>query len=232
VYFGSLFNPEAHRGQSSNQVSELLDRALQVNRTHLARGCEAHLEGRFDLHPLLQLPDDDLQFILKLSVRASGSLKERWRGSLEQSYPTVRNRLDSVIAALGVAEGGAERKSSSASSTPSPMATLRERRASRSSRRSRSMNYRQREDPGDGGGRKSDRRGRLKLSSPRLTPAGRSGWGWLTDHSRACRPEPASPPPWALRWLGVGVSVVGGLRFATARLDLHGAPATLGQAVN
>jgi len=58
------------------------------------------LDGRFELPELLRLGRDELDFVLDF-VRCSGSLKElgKIRG---QSYPTVRNRLDEVIAKLSV----------------------------------------------------------------------------------------------------------------------------------
>jgi hypothetical protein len=61
-------------------------------------GCSVALEGDFELPALLQLSADDLDFVLKF-VRVSGSLKEMaaLRG---QSYPTIRNRLNEIIAKL------------------------------------------------------------------------------------------------------------------------------------
>lgn len=60
--------------------------------------CTVALEGDFELPALLQLSADDLDFVLKF-VRVSGSLKEMaaLRG---QSYPTIRNRLNEIIAKL------------------------------------------------------------------------------------------------------------------------------------
>jgi hypothetical protein len=60
--------------------------------------CGVQLEGRFDFPALLQLPADDLAFVTEF-VTSSGSLKQmaRLRG---QSYPTIRNRLDEIIARL------------------------------------------------------------------------------------------------------------------------------------
>lgn len=70
-------------------------------------GCEARVEGSFELPALLRLAEDDLAFVTEF-VRASGSLKEmaKLRG---QSYPTIRNRLDEIIARLGADEAGRER---------------------------------------------------------------------------------------------------------------------------
>jgi hypothetical protein len=59
------------------------------------------LEGRFDIHELLHLPSEDLEFIIHF-VRASGSLKEM-AGRYGQSYPTIRNRLNAIINKLEVA---------------------------------------------------------------------------------------------------------------------------------
>jgi len=67
---------------------------LKVKRLECTE-CDTAVEGSFDLPILAQLTLDDQQFILNL-LKASGSLKElasRYR----ISYPTVRNRLDSLI---------------------------------------------------------------------------------------------------------------------------------------
>ena len=60
--------------------------------------CEMSLEGRFDLHLLLRLGDDDLAFVVQF-IRASGSLKEMAK-LYRQSYPTIRNRLNEIIEQL------------------------------------------------------------------------------------------------------------------------------------
>ncbi|MBC8069155.1 MAG: DUF2089 domain-containing protein [Deltaproteobacteria bacterium] len=67
--------------------------------TRLAcQACGTNLDGSFELPELLRLPADDLAFISGF-VRASGSLKAM--AQLEgRSYPTVRNRLDQIIARL------------------------------------------------------------------------------------------------------------------------------------
>ena len=49
-------------------------------------------------HPLLQLDEGDLEFVLRL-VLASGSLKELAR-AYRVSYPTIRLRLDRLIERL------------------------------------------------------------------------------------------------------------------------------------
>jgi hypothetical protein len=55
-------------------------------------------------HPLLLLPEEDLDFVVQF-VLASGSLKEM--AQLHQvSYPTIRGTLDRVIARLRESLGG------------------------------------------------------------------------------------------------------------------------------
>ena len=57
--------------------------------------CDTTVEGTFVLPLLARLDPDDQEFILNL-LKAGGSLKEL--ASLYGiSYPTVRNRLDSLI---------------------------------------------------------------------------------------------------------------------------------------
>lgn len=57
--------------------------------------CATTVSGSFDLPILAQLPEQDQEFIVRL-IEASGSLKEMAR-MYGISYPTVRNRLDSLI---------------------------------------------------------------------------------------------------------------------------------------
>ncbi|HTV23868.1 MAG TPA: DUF2089 domain-containing protein [Polyangiaceae bacterium] len=80
---------------------------LQVTRL-ACKACETQLEGQFDLPPLLQLSPEDLAFVTTF-VRTSGSLK----AVAEQtgtSYPTVRNRLNEILAQLAKAESGVEKR--------------------------------------------------------------------------------------------------------------------------
>jgi len=57
--------------------------------------CETSVTGDFDLPILARLSEEDQQFIVRL-IEASGSLKEL-AGLYGISYPTIRNRLDSLI---------------------------------------------------------------------------------------------------------------------------------------
>lgn len=68
--------------------------------------CGTTVEGVFPLPPLAALGEADQQFVTAF-VKASGSLKDM-AALLRVSYPTVRNRLDEVIARLGGLEQGQE----------------------------------------------------------------------------------------------------------------------------
>jgi hypothetical protein len=68
--------------------------------------CGVQLDGEFNLPSLLSLNDDDMRFVHEF-VLASGSLKEMAR-IRRQSYPTIRNRLNDIIAKLTPASANAE----------------------------------------------------------------------------------------------------------------------------
>jgi len=70
--------------------------------------CGLKLEGGFNLPRLARLSPEDREFI-ELFVLSAGSLKEVGR-QLKVSYPTVRARLDSVIAALKSLDEGNRRE--------------------------------------------------------------------------------------------------------------------------
>lgn len=70
--------------------------------------CATKLEGEFELPALLKLPTDDLAFVTDF-VRASGSLKEMAKLN-GQSYPTIRNRLDQIIARLNQSASSAGKR--------------------------------------------------------------------------------------------------------------------------
>ncbi|MBX3228405.1 MAG: DUF2089 domain-containing protein [Labilithrix sp.] len=72
------------------------------------RSCGTALEGKFEIPALLQLAADDLAFVTAF-VRASGSLKAIAQ-QLGVSYPTVRNRLDDILAKLERLEKGVDAK--------------------------------------------------------------------------------------------------------------------------
>ncbi len=70
---------------------------LSVQAMH-CDGCATHIEGHYRLPEMMQLSESDQKFVLDF-VKSSGSLKEMAR-QLNLSYPTVRNRLDDIIAQL------------------------------------------------------------------------------------------------------------------------------------
>ncbi len=64
--------------------------------------CNTKVNGNYNLPILASLPDDAQQFITQFVI-SSGSLKEMAK-NMSLSYPTVRNRLDEIIAFLNDAE--------------------------------------------------------------------------------------------------------------------------------
>lgn len=73
------------------------DGALEISELSCP-SCHLTVRGSISLPRLAQLSHEDGQFI-ELFVLSGGSLKEVGR-HLKLSYPTVRNRLDKVIANL------------------------------------------------------------------------------------------------------------------------------------
>jgi len=72
--------------------------ALEVTRLHCPH-CDITIEGRFNLGRLSQLSAEQLAFV-ETFIRCEGKLN-RVEEELGISYPTVRNRLNEVIRALG-----------------------------------------------------------------------------------------------------------------------------------
>ncbi len=60
--------------------------------------CETKVSGNYSLPLLLQLAEEEQQFILQFFL-TSGSLKEM-ATQMGNSYPTVRNKLDDIIARI------------------------------------------------------------------------------------------------------------------------------------
>ena len=67
--------------------------------------CNTAVEGEFEFPVLLRLDDDEQRLILNL-LQSSGSLKELAR-RCGVSYPTVRNRVDALIARVDRLEAAA-----------------------------------------------------------------------------------------------------------------------------
>ncbi|HVB11359.1 MAG TPA: DUF2089 domain-containing protein [Bacillota bacterium] len=78
---------------------------LDVVRLH-CRSCDTAVEGRFDIGRFAALGPEQLDF-LETFLRARGNIREVER-ELGLSYPTVRSRLDALLAALGLAATGAD----------------------------------------------------------------------------------------------------------------------------
>ena len=60
--------------------------------------CAVHLEGDFELSPLAKLSPDDQTFVIAF-VRHHGTIK-KMESLFDISYPTVKNRLNAIGAAL------------------------------------------------------------------------------------------------------------------------------------
>ncbi|MBS3783289.1 MAG: DUF2089 domain-containing protein [Anaerolineae bacterium] len=65
----------------------------------VCRNCGTALEGRFTLGRLFQLTTEQRRFV-EIFIRCEGKLN-RVQEELDLSYPTVRNRLEEVIRAMG-----------------------------------------------------------------------------------------------------------------------------------
>jgi len=75
---------------------------LTITRLH-CRACGTALEGEFGVGRFGRLDREQLR-LLESFLRAKGNLKEMER-ELGISYPTVRGRVDSLVRALGLADG-------------------------------------------------------------------------------------------------------------------------------
>lgn len=78
---------------------------LSITRLH-CRSCGTALEGEFGVGRFGRLEREQLAF-LESFLRARGNLKELER-ELGISYPTVRGRLETLLRALGLADGSAD----------------------------------------------------------------------------------------------------------------------------
>ena len=70
--------------------------------TLLCSDCQTQIVGEYALSPFMLLKDEEQAFVLDF-VMCSGSLKEM-ASRMGLSYPTLRNRLDDIIARLGELE--------------------------------------------------------------------------------------------------------------------------------
>jgi len=71
---------------------------LKVSRLNCPQ-CNSSLKGEFDTCKFCQLPAEQIEFV-EVFLKCRGNIKEVEK-ELGISYPTVRNRLDGAIQALG-----------------------------------------------------------------------------------------------------------------------------------
>jgi hypothetical protein len=76
---------------------------LAITRLH-CRSCGTALEGEFGVGRFGKLDREQLN-LLESFLRSRGNLKEMER-ELGISYPTVRGRVDALLRALGLSDGG------------------------------------------------------------------------------------------------------------------------------
>lgn len=86
-------------------VCPLCGGEISVTRIHCLE-CDSTIEGRFTAGSFAQLTHDQLDFI-ETFVRCEGKIT-RMEDELGLSYPTIRNRLQDVIRAMGYEPGGAD----------------------------------------------------------------------------------------------------------------------------
>ena len=81
----------------SKAVCSDCQKPLQVVRMQCP-SCKMAMEGEFEVSPLAQLKPEDQAFVITF-VRHHGSIK-KMESLFEISYPTVKNRLNAIAAAL------------------------------------------------------------------------------------------------------------------------------------
>jgi len=89
---------------------------LAVTRIY-CRDCDTTIEGRFSSGPFSELTPEQLNFLVTF-VRCEGKIS-RMEDEIGLSYPTIRNRLQEVIRALGYEPGGSDE--------PAPLISEQER---------------------------------------------------------------------------------------------------------
>ncbi len=80
------------------------DSQLRVTRLHCST-CGTTIEGEFNVGRFGRLGHDQFQ-LLESFLRSRGNLRELER-ELGVSYPTVRNRVESLLRSLGLSDGEA-----------------------------------------------------------------------------------------------------------------------------
>jgi len=90
--------------------------------------CDTKIDGRFSTGPLAGLSDEQLEFIT-IFVRCEGKIN-RVEQEVGLSYPTIRNRLLSVIRAMGYEPAGEDTPEETAEKKGSILGDLEEGRIS------------------------------------------------------------------------------------------------------
>lgn len=94
-----------NKKNANRLISECPVCSGRLSVTHLrCNECDTELNGVFMANEFARLPQDKLDF-LRTFLSCRGNLKEV-EAVLNISYPTVRGRLDQLIDALGMDEGG------------------------------------------------------------------------------------------------------------------------------
>lgn len=104
------------------------DGELRVTRLQCA-SCGTGLEGRFSVGRFSRLHRDQMA-LLESFLRARGNLRELER-ELGISYPTVRNRIEALLRALGLGDGAAPPTDDAEASAPGHRRSVLERLARR-----------------------------------------------------------------------------------------------------
>ena len=90
--------------KANRLISECPVCSGQLSVTHLrCNECDTELNGVFMANEFARLPHDKLEF-LRTFLSCRGNLKEV-EAVLNISYPTVRGRLDQLLASLGMGDG-------------------------------------------------------------------------------------------------------------------------------
>jgi hypothetical protein len=72
------------------------------------RKCDTKIKGEFEIPPFSRLDEQEREFLM-IFLRSRGSLRDVQR-ELALSYPTVRNRLDALLAKMGILTSSASQE--------------------------------------------------------------------------------------------------------------------------
>jgi hypothetical protein len=97
---------------------------LQVSRLRCTT-CGTAIEGQFSVGRFGRLSREQM-YLLESFLRARGNLRDMER-ELGISYPTVRNRVEALVRALGLGDGESEPTQHAATATSDPAAATQRR---------------------------------------------------------------------------------------------------------